>query len=76
MERDAAIKSLLAKACPWCARGWPIDDGNDGVLRGGRYHGCESPYSPGKFGGGYVECKAADERLALASSQYITGERK
>jgi len=64
-----ALQKLLAKACPYCAAGWPISDGDDGVDRGGRYHIQECQYTPGKFGGGFVECKAADERLALTSGE-------
>lgn len=63
----AALNKLFSKACPYCAAGWPISDGDDGVERGGRYHMQECQYSPGMFGGGFVECMAADERAALAN---------
>jgi hypothetical protein len=62
------LNRLFAKACTYCAKNWPMDDGHDGVYRKGRYHQQESQYTPGFFGGGFVECKAADERELLTAA--------
>lgn len=64
------LAKLFAKACPYCAADWPMSDDNDGVDRKGRYHARESQYSPGFFGGGFVECKAADERALLSAPRH------
>jgi hypothetical protein len=62
------LNKLLSKSCRYCARGWPISNGTDGIERHGRYHIQECQYLPGHFGGGFVECEAADERTMLATS--------
>lgn len=62
-----ALQRLFAQGCRYCRSGWPIDDGDDGIPRGGRYHAQET-YTPGVYGGGFVLCEVADERLALTST--------
>lgn len=67
MTREQAIVALIKKGCKYCRRGWPIqpDSETDGVKREMRYHTLECQYTPGVFGGGFVECEVADLRLAL-----------